>query len=90
VGPDDKPIPGVRVRLFEPKEPTRSLDSITDDAGQFSVGLTHAPVDVPLVITASKDGFKPYRQEFKAGARGKYPKRIVLEPDLNGRERAKN
>jgi hypothetical protein len=80
VGPDDKPIAGVKVRLSEPKEPSRGWDSTTDEAGRYSVALTHAPFDIPLVVTATKEGYKPYQKEFKVSQRAGFPKRIVLEP----------
>ena len=81
VGPDDKPIAGVKVRLSEPNEPARGWDSTTDEFGRYSVALTHAPFDIPLVVTATKDGYKPYRKEFKVSQRERFPKKIVLEPD---------
>jgi hypothetical protein len=81
VGPDNKPVAGVKVRLSEPKEPTRGWDSTTNESGRYSVALTHAPFDIPLVVTATKDGYKPYRKEFEAGRRESFPKRIVLQPD---------
>ena len=83
VGPDDKPIEGVKVRLSEPKEPTRGWDSTTDTSGRYSVALTHAPFDIPLVVTATKEGYMPYRKEFKVSQRESFPKKIVLEPDPN-------
>jgi len=81
VGPDDKPIAGVKVRLSELNEPTRGWESTTDESGRYTVGLTHAPLDIPLVVTATKDGYKPYRKEFKVSQREGFPKKIVLEPD---------
>jgi hypothetical protein len=83
VGPEDRPIAGVKVRLSEPKEPTRGWDSTTDESGRFSVALTHAPFDIPLVVTATKEGYKPYRKEFKVSQRESFSKKIVLEPAAN-------
>jgi hypothetical protein len=81
VGPDDKPIVGAKVRLFESREPERGWDSTTDENGKYSVSLTHSPFDIPLVVTVTKDGYKPYRKEFKVGERDSFPKKIVLEPE---------
>jgi hypothetical protein len=80
VGPDDKPIPGAKVRLSEPKDPERGWDSITNELGGYSVALTHAPFDIPLVVIVNKDGYEPYRKEFKVSQRDEFPKKIVLEP----------
>ena len=35
VGPDDKPIAGVKVRMAEPNQPTRKTESTTDESGHF-------------------------------------------------------
>jgi hypothetical protein len=83
VGPDDIPIAGVKVRLTEPGNPTGGWDSTTDEDGHYSVGLTHAPFDIPLVVMATRDGYKPYRKEFKVSERDRFPKKIMLEPDPN-------
>ena len=81
VGPDDRPIAGVKVRLSEAKAPTRGWDSTTDESGRYAVALTHAPCDIALVVTATKAGYKPYRKEFKVSQRESFPKKIGLEPD---------
>jgi hypothetical protein len=81
VGPDDQPIAGALVRLIEPQDAERERGSETDAAGRYSVALTHAPFDIPLVVTVKKDGYKPYRKEFRVRERESFPKKIVLEPD---------
>ena len=81
VGPDDKPIAGAKVRLSEPDHPDRGWNSTTDESGRYSVALTHAPFDISLVVTVTKDGYKPYRKEFKVSQRNDFPGKIVLEPD---------
>jgi hypothetical protein len=81
VGRDDRPVAGVKVRVSERNEPTRGWDSTTDESGQYSVVPTHSPFDIPLVLTATKDGYKPYRKELKVSQRTDFPKKIVLEPD---------
>jgi hypothetical protein len=81
VGPDGKPIAGVSVRLIEPDAPPRGLASTTDEFGRYSISLTHAPFDVPLVVTATADGYKPFRKEFKAREWASFPQTIELQPD---------
>jgi hypothetical protein len=86
IGPDDKPVVGAKVRLTESEHPERGWDSTTNELGRYSVALTHAPFDISLVVTVSKDGYKPYREEFKVSKRDDFPKRIVLEPEPNSPE----
>ncbi|WP_439630132.1 carboxypeptidase-like regulatory domain-containing protein [Gemmata sp.] len=81
VGPDGKPIAGASVRLIEPDLPPRGPASTTDEFGRYSISLTHAPFDVPLVVTATADGYEPYRKEFKAREWASFPRTIVLQPD---------
>ncbi len=81
VGPDDEPVVGAKVRLVEADQPGRGRDSTTGETGGFSVALTPAPFDIPLVVTVTKDGYKPYRKEFKAAKWADFPSKIVLEPD---------
>ena len=81
VDPDDKPMRWAKLRLAELKEPSRGSDVTTDDYGRYSVSLTHAPFDIWLVVAVNKDGFRPYRKEFKVSQRESIPKKIVLEPE---------
>jgi len=81
VGPDDKPVAGAAVKLFERDHPERVTNETTDDNGHFSLGLTHSPVDLPLVVTVTREGYKPLRKEFTVGKREEFPKKLVVEPD---------
>jgi len=81
VGPDDEPVVGAKVRLFEPHQPERGRDATTGETGGFSLAMTHAPFDIPLVVTVTKEGYMPYRKEFKAAKWTDFPSKIVLEPD---------
>jgi len=79
VGPDDKPVAGTAVKLFERDHPDRVTNATTDESGHYSLGLTHSPTDLALVVTVTKDGYKPLRREFTVGKREEFPKRLVLE-----------
>ena len=82
VGPDGRAIAGATVWLFEAeRESSRNTWRLTDEAGRYSVGLTHAPENLRLVLTVSKDWHRPYRHEFQSPEWQTVPKRIVLEPD---------
>jgi hypothetical protein len=83
VGPDDKPVAGAEVQLSE-AGPHRAT-AVTDEAGRYTVGLSHAPYDVPLVVTITRAGYKPYRQEFQSGRQERFPKSIKLEVDSAAR-----
>src|SRR5947207_12567826 len=78
VDSNDKPIDGVTVRLFAP-EASRDVSRTTDTSGNYSVGFTHAPSSIPLVVTATKEGYKTYRKEFKSGESKNLSTTIVLE-----------
>jgi hypothetical protein len=81
VGPDDKPVAGAAVKLFERDHPERVTTATTDETGHYSLGLTHSPTDLALVVTVAKDGYKPLRKEFTVGKREEFPKKLVLEPE---------
>jgi hypothetical protein len=82
VGPDDKPIAGATVHLSDyPKMPYGSGWVLTDEAGRFTVGRTHAPSNIPLLFIVTKDGYKEFRKEFLSQDWQTFPTKIVLEPD---------
>jgi hypothetical protein len=81
VDADNKPVAEAKVRLCELNETSRSSDSKTDESGRYTVMLMHAPFKIPLVVTVTKDGYKPFRKEFKAGESEGLPKKIVLGPE---------
>ena len=84
VDPDGKPIGGAEVRLSEQARLSSTTSVLTDEAGRYDAGLTHAPRDLALVLTVTKDGYKPHREEFKSRESGSVPGTIVLEPDPQG------
>jgi hypothetical protein len=80
VGLDGQPIEGVEVRLREVENPGRNCTRVSDKSGQYSLGLTHAPVSLSLEVTATKAGFKTFRKRFQSRQRNEVPETIVLEP----------
>ena len=81
VGPDDKPLAGVRVGLHQTEGSPRGSDMTTDETGWFHVGFTHALMNLTFVVDATKKGYKPFRKEFKAKERYRFPEKIVSEAD---------
>ena len=71
-----KPIEGAHVEM---KTSGRREEVKTDSHGSFSVGFTHAPFNVDLVLTVSKDGYKTYEKSFKARDAKDFPSTIVME-----------
>ena len=51
----------------------------TDNQGSFSVGFTHPPFNVDLVLTVSKDGYKTFEKSFRARDAKDFPSTIVME-----------
>lgn len=51
----------------------------TDADGSFSVGFTHAPFNVDLTVTVSKEGYKTFEKGFKSGDAKQFPTTITLE-----------
>ena len=79
VGTDGKPIAGVQILLIEPDDTALGCATRTDQAGRYSVTLSHAPFNITLAFTATKDGYEPYFKGFNSGDSARFPKSIVLE-----------
>jgi hypothetical protein len=80
LGPRGKPVAGAKVRLALAEDPERVSEMTTEKDGRFFAALTHAPSNVALVLTVTKQGFKTYREEFTARqAREVASMKVVLE-----------
>jgi hypothetical protein len=86
-GPDGQPIAGAQVRLDEAED--YGSETTTDEAGRFELGRVHAPFDIRLVFRVTKEGFRPYRQEFRSHRREDVPSLIVLQPEQRPPQRPK-
>jgi hypothetical protein len=51
----------------------------TDADGSFSVGFTHAPFNVDLAVTVSKEGYNTFEKRFKSADAKQLPTTITLE-----------
>ena len=71
-----KPIEGAHVEM---KTGGRHEEVKTDTQGSFSVGFTHPPFNVDLVLTVSKDGYKTFEKSFRARDAKDFPSTIVME-----------
>jgi len=71
-----KPIEGAHVEM---KTSGHHEEVKTDNQGSFSVGFTHPPFNVDLVLTVSKDGYKTFEKSFKARDAKEFPSTIVME-----------
>lgn len=71
-----KPIEGAHVEM---KTSGHHEETKTDSHGSFSVGFTHPPFNVDLVLTVSKDGYKTFEKSFKARDAKEFPSTIVME-----------
>jgi len=71
-----KPIEGANVGM---KTSGHHEETKTDSHGSFSVGFTHAPFNVDLVLTVTKDGYKTFEKYFKARDAKEFPSIIVME-----------
>ena len=78
VDANGKPIRGA---LVEMKTVSGGRDDQvkTDADGSFSVGFTHAPYNVDLAVTVSKEGFKTFEKGFKSADAKQFPATITLE-----------
>ena len=72
-----RPIEGAQVEM---KTGGARSQVKTDSHGSFSVSFTHAPFNVDLVLTVSKDGYKTFEKPFKSRAAKEFPSTIVMEP----------
>ena len=45
---------------------TRSVQMPSEADGSFRIGMTHAPFNIDLALSASKPGFKPYEYHFQS------------------------
>jgi hypothetical protein len=73
-----KPIRGAAVKM-KTISGGRDDESTTEDDGSFSVGFTHAPFNVDLMLTVSKEGYKTVERRFKSADAKQFPPTIVLE-----------
>jgi hypothetical protein len=73
-----KPIEGAQVEM-KTISGGRYDKVKTDAAGAFSIGFTHAPFNVDLVLTVWKEGYKPFEKHFKSNEAKQFSPTIVLE-----------
>ena len=73
-----KPIQGALVEM-KTISGGRDGQSKTDADGSFSVGFTHAPWNVDLSLTVSKQGYKTFEKRFKSEEAKQFPTTITLE-----------
>jgi hypothetical protein len=59
----------------------RKFDIATRKDGSFVVGLTHAPFEVQLSLSVTKEGFKPCKETFSSRSSPQGDHKIVLERD---------
>jgi hypothetical protein len=82
LSPDGTPIPKASVKFIqEPDTPGQghSFDTTTDEEGNFSVGMTHAPSKtMPFLLEVSKQGFVGYEKRLTGTA--SYEEDIILQP----------
>lgn len=75
---DGKPVEGAFVEMKNVsgghKDETR-----TEADGSFSVGFTHAPLNIDLILTVSKGGYKTFEIRFKSSEARERPMNITLE-----------
>ena len=71
-----KAIEGARVEM---KTSGRHEEVKTDSQGSFSVGFTHSPFNVDLILTVSKDGYKTFEKSFTARDAKEFPSTLVME-----------
>jgi hypothetical protein len=73
-----KPIQGAVVEM-KTISGGRDDKSKTEADGSFSVDFTHAPFNVDLMLTVSKEGYKTVERRFKSADAKQFPPNIVLE-----------
>ncbi|HKR60208.1 MAG TPA: carboxypeptidase-like regulatory domain-containing protein [Pyrinomonadaceae bacterium] len=74
-----KPIQGALVQM-KTMSGGRDDQSKTGTDGSFSVGFSHAPWSVDLLLTVSKDGYKTFEKRFKSEEGAEFPTTIILQP----------
>jgi hypothetical protein len=72
-----RPIEGAQVEM-KTISGDRDHKVKTDPDGSFDAGITHAPFNVALVLTVSKDGYKTFERRFKSEDAKQFPL-IALE-----------
>ena len=55
------------------------FDIQTDNDGYYAVGVTHAPFEVQLTLTISKEGYNKFKKTFSSREEPKGDYKIVLE-----------
>ena len=61
------------------EEHGRKFEIRTRKDGSFDVGVTHAPTEVQLTFTVSKEGYKPHKESFSSRKEPERGHRIVLD-----------
>ena len=75
-----KPVPGAMVELKTDSGGRRQQAKSAAD-GSFSVGFSHAPFQLDLTLTVSKQGYKSIETKFKSNQAKELPTTIVLLRD---------
>lgn len=85
-----KPIEGALVLIETGRD--IKFDIQTDKEGYYAVGVTHAPFEVQLTLTVSKEGYKQYKKIFSSREEPKGDYKIVLEKisSTDGEAKMKN
>jgi hypothetical protein len=79
VEPKGKPIPGATVKLIQQTDHAGLSTAKTDEDGEFSVGVTHAPrKDMPFLLEVRKEGYEKHTEKLTGTA--SYQKEITLQP----------
>jgi hypothetical protein len=73
-----QPIQGAIVQM-KTVSGGRDDKSTTKADGSFSVGFTHAPFNVDLLLTVSKEGYTTVERRFKSGDAKQFPPTITME-----------
>jgi hypothetical protein len=73
-----KPVEGAFVEM-KTVSGGRKDETKTEADGSFSVGFTHAPFNVDLILSVSKGGYKTYETRFKSSEAREHPMNITLE-----------
>jgi hypothetical protein len=79
LGPDGKPLAGAKVQFGQPGD--LQSERVTGEDGRFEVGRVHAPFEVKLVLTVTKEGFRPYRQQISSRRPEEFSGTVVLQPE---------
>lgn len=71
-----QPIEDALVAL---EEHGHTFEIRTRKDGSFDVGVTHAPTEVQLTFTVSKEGYEPHKETFSSRKEPERGYKIVLE-----------